>query len=917
MKTLAPPIVAHPPKDAGAPPATGSGPAFAGEGRRPLDSLFTPRSVVVIGATERANSVGRAVLENLGSFPGAIYAVNPRHSEVLGRRAYPRVDVLPEAPDLAVIVVPAPAVAEVVRECAALGVPAAIIISAGFRECGAAGTALEREVLDAARGRVRLLGPNCLGVMTPHHGLNATFAATMARPGSVACLSQSGALCTAILDWSLREQVGFSAFVSIGSMADIGWGDLIDYLGDDPHTKSIVCYMESIGDARAFLSAAREVAFTKPIVILKVGRTAAGARAAASHTGALTGADDVFSAACARAGVLRVRSVRELFDMAEVLAKQPRPRGPRLAILTNAGGPAALAADQAVTGGACLAELSAASVTALDRQLPAHWSRGNPVDLLGAADGALYARAARFLLDDEATDGLLVVLTPQSMTQPDDTAAQLVKVAAGSAKPVLASWMGGASVETGRAQLNAAGIPTYDTPDDAARAFALMWQHSQRIAALYERPALPTTRSELAEHRQMAGDVIARVRADGRTLLTELESNEVLAAYGIPVAATEGARSEEEAVAAARRIGFPVALKLWSETLTHKAQAGGVRLHLRNATQVRHAWRAIRAAVPAEHFCGVVVQPMIEDGGIELILGSSVDPQFGPVMLFGAGGSLVEVLGDRALALPPLNATLARHLIAQTRIHAALTGKGRRSALDPGRLEEILVHFSHLVAEQRWIAEIDVNPLLVSARGAIALDARVVLHAPNTTEAALPRLAIRPYPAEYVRELRLAELGPVTLRPIRPEDETLLIAFHRGLSERSVHERYFGLLPLDERIAHARLARICFSDYDREIVLVAEHHADGAPPEIIAVGRINRRTNAADAEFALLVSDPWQGHGLGFAVLSALIETGRCEGLRRIFGSVLADNAAMQHVCRKVGFRLRSHGGEVIAEIDL
>lgn len=886
---------------------------------RPLDALFTPRSIAVVGATERAGSVGRAVVDNLKTFPGTVHLVNPTHARVLGQRCYTRLTDIPEAPDLAVVVVPAAAVPGVVRECAEKGVPTAIIISAGFRESGPGGAALEREALAAAAGRVRLLGPNCLGVMTPHHGMNATFAATAALPGSVACISQSGALCTAILDWSLREQVGFSAFVSIGAMADIGWGDLIDHFGDDPHTKSIVCYMESVGDARAFLSAAREVAFSKPIVILKVGRTAAGSRAAASHTGALTGSDEVFSAAFARAGVLRVRTVEELFDMAEVLARQPRARGPRLSILTNAGGPAALAADQAVSSGAQLAELSPESLAALDRLLPPHWSHGNPIDLLGAADGALYGKAARIVLADAATDGLLVVLTPQAMTQAVETATHLAKAAAEHGKPVLASWMGGEAVEAGRAKLNASGVPTYDYPDEAARAFALMWRRSRDIEALYQRPDLQPVEPELAEHRAKASALIARIRESGRTLLTEIEANRVLAAYGLPIAATEGARSEEQAVAAAQRIGFPVVLKLWSETLTHKARVGGVRLNLRNAAQVRQAWRAIREAVSEhaglEHFTGVVVQPMIEHDGIELILGSSVDPQFGPVMLFGAGGSLVEVMGDRALALPPLNSTLVRRLMERTRIYAALTGKGRRAAVNLARLEEVLIRFSHLVAEQRWIAEVDVNPLLVTERGALALDARVVLHPPAMKDAALPRLAIRPYPAEYVRKVRLAGVGSVTLRPIRPEDETLLVAFHRSLSDRSVHQRYFGNIPLDSRIAHERLARICFCDYDREIALVAERAPKGKPREIIAVGRINRVRGTDEAQFAVLVGDPWQGHGIGTVLLRTLVEVGRREGLARITGTVLGANTAMQRVCREVGFQLRRQDDEFFAEI--
>ncbi len=739
MITLTEPIL-QPPSGAGA------GARAEASTQHPLSAFFRPRSVAVIGATDRGGSVGRAVLENLACFSGVVHPVTPAHSEVLGRRCFAKLGDIDEAPELAVIVVPAAAVPGVVRECAALGVTAAIIISAGFREAGAAGAALEREVLAAADGRMRLLGPNCLGAMSPHHGLNATFAAGIALPGRVACISQSGALCTAILDWSLGEKIGFSALVSTGAMADIGWGDLIDYFGNDPHTASIVCYMESVGDARAFLSAARNVAPRKPIVILKVGQTAAGARADASHTGALTGSDEVVSAAFQRAGVLRVRSIEELFDMAEVLARQPRPSGPRLAILTNAGGPAALAADQTVTSGANLAELSASTLGMLDTFLPHNWSHGNPVDILGAADGSLYGHAAEVLLRDDGIDGLLVVLTPQSMTQPEQTADELIKAVAGCTKPVLASWMGGDAVAVGRTRLGAAGIATYDYPDAAAHAFAMMWQHSSHLATLRERPEHPLINSQTEPHHRVVAERIAAIRQTGRTMLSELETNQILAAYGIPVAATEGARTEDEAVSAAEKTGFPVALKLWSHTLTHKARFGGVRLNIQNAGQVRNAWRGIREAVSAsasaDDFIGVVVQPMIEPGGIELIIGSSIDPQFGPVILFGAGGSLVEVLGDRALALPPLNTTLARRLIEQTRISAALKGKGRRAPLDLAALEDILVRFSRLVVEQRWISEIEVNPLLISAQGVVALDARAVLHPASTIDDQLPRLAL-------------------------------------------------------------------------------------------------------------------------------------------------------------------------------
>ena len=715
--------------------------------RSALDALFAPKSVALIGATDAAGSVGRALMENLRAFDGALYPVNPKRERVLGVKAFPSIAAVPDPVDLAVIVTPAATVPRIVGECAEAGVRGAVIISAGFKECGAAGVALEREIR-SNRGDMRIVGPNCLGLMIPALGLNATFAANLARPGNVAFLSQSGALCTAILDWSLRENVGFSAFVSLGSMLDVGWGDLIDHLGDDPQTKSIVCYMESVGDARAFLSAARAVAFTKPIIVIKVGHTAAAARAAASHTGAMTGSDAVLDAAFRRAGVLRVDTIEELFDMAEVLAKQPRPRGPRLSIVTNAGGPGALATDMVVTSGGQLAPLSPETLAALEALLPAEWSHGNPVDLLGAADAECYARSVEIALRDANTDGVLVVLTPQAMTDADTTAVRIAALAKSSAKPVLASWMGGASLDAARATLNAAGVPTYDYPDEAARAFALMWSYSDRLRLLYERPALRHAEDEGAEDRRAAERIIAAAREAGRTLLNEVESKRILATYGIPTVETVIAESEEDAVRHAKRLGWPVVLKVFSDKITHKTDVGGVQLDLHNAAAVRRAFRAIEKSVCAQvgagEFRGVTVQPMIARGGVELILGSSVDPQFGPVLLFGAGGELVEIMEDRALGLPPLTVTLARRLMERTRIFRALAGVRGRAPVDIDALAELLVSFSHLVAEQRWIAEIDINPLLASAARLLALDARILLHPPETSVHQLPRLAI-PY----------------------------------------------------------------------------------------------------------------------------------------------------------------------------
>lgn len=891
--------------------------------RHALDSLFAPRSIAVVGATETPRSVGRAVMENLSSFGGRLFPINPKRKTLFDKPAFPRLSALPEAPDLAVIATPAAAVPGVIAECAVAGVKGAIIISAGFKETGERGRELEHQILAIVRrSGMRIVGPNCLGVMLPHSGLNATFAAGMARPGNVAFLSQSGALCTAILDWSLGEGVGFSAFVSLGSMLDVGWGDLIDFLGDDPQTRSIVCYMESVGDARAFLSAAREVSFTKPIVVIKVGRTEAAAKAAASHTGSLTGSDAVLDAAFRRVGVLRVNTIGELFDSAEGLAKQPRPRGPRLAIVTNAGGPGALATDMLVTSGGQLSALKPETLAALDQLLPPAWSHGNPVDVLGAADADLYARAIEIVLRDDNADGVLVVLTPQAMTDIGGTAARLARLAESSPKPLLASWMGGAALDAARATLNAARIPTYDYPDAAARAFALMWRYSDHLRLLYERPSLPQIDGSAPENRRKAEHVVATVRKTGRTLLTEVESKRVLAAYGIPTVETLVARHSEEAVQHAETLGFPVVLKVFSETITHKTDVGGVHLNLANPTAVRHAWRAIKesvsARVGAEQFLGVTVQPMIPSDGIELIIGSSIDPQFGPVLLFGAGGQLVEIMQDRALGFPPLTATLARRLMERTRIFQALSGVRGRNAVDLGALTQLLVSFSHLVAEQRWIAEVDVNPLLASSQRLLALDARIVLHPSCIAEDQIPRLAIRPYPAEYVSHLQLDDGAHVTLRPIRPEDEDLLIAFHSTLSEESVRFRYLSPLPLETRVAHQRLVRICFSDYEREIAIVVEH-GKATARKIVAVGRLNRLQNRDEAEFAVVVSDAWQRRGLGTLLLETLIRIGRAEKIEHITGTILQSNHAMLSLCRRFGFQLaRPLDGDVTtAELRL
>ncbi len=894
-------------------------------GRRPLDVFFRPRTVAVIGATETANSVGRTVLWNLltSPFGGAVFPVNPKRPSVLGVKAYPSVKAVGEPVDLAVLVTPAPTVPGLLGECIEAGVGGAVVISAGFREAGPEGVALERQARERLRGSpMRVIGPNCLGVMAPLSGLNATFAQAMARPGKVAFLSQSGALCTAVLDWGLRENVGFSAFFSLGSMLDVGWGDLIDYLGDDPHTQSILLYVESIGNARAFLSAAREVAFHKPIIVLKAGRTDAAAHAAASHTGALTGSDEVLDAAFQRCGVLRVNRISDLFYVADVLAKQPRPKGPRLTILTNAGGPGVLAVDALLTNGGELAPLAPETTEALDQFLPPHWSHGNPIDVLGDASPERYARAVEIAVKAPDSDGLLVVLTPQAMTDPTQTAEHLKAHARQWDRPVFASWMGAAQVAAGTAILSQAGIPVFPYPDTAALVFTYTWRYTYNLRGLYEAPALPLGPSERAPERARAGEVLRAAGAAGRTILTEPESKELLAAYGIPTVPTHVATSEAEAVRRAEEIGYPVVLKLLSKTITHKTDVGGVRLNLGSADQVRESYRAIEASVceraGAEHFQGVTVQPMIRADGYELIVGSSIDAQFGPVLLFGSGGQLVEVFEDRALALPPLNAVLARRLMEQTRIYTALRGVRGRAPIDLPALEQVLVRFSQLVVEQPRIKEIDVNPLLASPERLLALDARVVLHGPELADEELPCPAVRPYPVQYVSPHALKDGSAVTIRPIRPDDEPLMVKFHEVLSEQSVYYRYFRPFKLSQRVTHERLARLCFIDYDRQMALVAEKRgAQGDAPEIVGVGRMTRVPGTAEADVAVLVADRHQRAGLGTELVTRLVKVAREEKVGRLIADVLPQNAGMLRVFEKVGFRRRKGADDTVAEVEL
>ncbi len=885
---------------------------------QPLSAFFAPQTVAVIGATERPGSVGRTLLWNLisSSFGGTVFPVHPTRTSVLGIKAYPAVGEIPEQVDLAMIAIPAQHVPAVIDQCGIAGVKGVIILSAGFREIGTAGIELEKTILTTARRyQMRILGPNCLGLMCPTTGLNATFAGTMARPGSVGFISQSGALCTSILDWSLQENVGFSAFVSIGAMLDIDWGDLIYYLGDDPATHSIVIYMEAIGNARSFLSAAREVALSKPIIVIKSGRTQLAAQAAASHTGALAGSDEALDAAFRRCGVLRVNTIDELFNLSEVLSKQPRPRGKRLTILTNAGGPGVLATDALIRSGGELASLSPETIDTLDTLLPTHWSRQNPIDILGDATPDRYGAALDVLAKDANSDGLLVILTPQAMTEPAATAAQLqTRAHQWKEKPLLASWMGTDMVAAGEAQLNQSSIFTLPYPDAAAQVFTLMAQYNDNLHALYETPSVTTTP---AFDKILIPELFARARAANRLLLSEWESKQLLQAYGIPTVTTKLANSADEAVALAEQIGYPVVLKLHSHTITHKTDVGGVKLNLSDETAVRAAYKAIMSIGQPEDCLGVTVQPMVARNGFELIVGSSVDPQLGPVLLFGSGGQLVEIYRDRALGLPPLNTTLARRMMEQTQVYKALKGVRGQASVNLVALEQLLVRFSQLVVTYPEIKEIEINPLLASAEQLLALDARVVLHGADITGEQLPKSAIRPYPHQYIKPWTLPDGMAVTIRPICPEDEPLIVAFHQTLSEESIYFRYFHLIKLQARVAHERLTRICFIDYDREMALVAEHQdTDTGEQKILGVARLSRLHGLNEAEFGMLINDQYQGRGLGTELLRSLVTIGRAEGLTRISADILSKNKAMQHICSKLGFTIQRKLGEVQAYLD-
>ena len=873
-----------------------------------LDAIFKPRRIALVGASPNPRSVAGTVLRNLvgSGFRGVVYPLNPSLESVLGIACWPDVKSLPHRPDLAVVCSPAAEVPAAVRACGEAGVRGVVVVSAGFRETGAEGLALEQQVLAEARRfhGLRLVGPNCLGFIVPELSLNVTFAEGMPKSGSVAFLSQSGALCTAVLDWAIDQGLGFSYFVSIGNMLDVDFGDLIDYFGEHENTRSILLYVESIRDARRFLSAARAFARSKPIIAYKAGRFPESARAAASHTGALASEDEVFDAAFARAGIVRVYEIADIFHCAELVGRHRAPAGSRLGIVTNAGGPGVMAADGLIARRGALAELSAATLAALDECLPPAWSRGNPVDVLGDANSKRYARAVEIVAAEPGVDAVLAILTPQAMTNPTATAKELGELAGRLRKPILAAWMGGGRMRAGLEILARAGVASYGTPAEAVQAFMTLVTYARNLEALHETPReipveFPLDRREL---RERFG---ALVPAEG-DMLSEAASKAVLAAYGIPVTRPVAAADAGAAVRAAREAGYPVALKLDSPDVTHKSDVGGVALDLADDAAVRAAYERILAAArqraPGARVSGVTVQRMVRaSDGVEMIVGARMDPVFGAVILVGMGGITTEVLRDRALGLPPLNERLARRMLESLRAWPLLEGYRGRPGVDLDRLIEVLMRFSYLVADTPEIRELDVNPLLVTPSEVVALDARVLVDRALVARPGKPyaHLALRPYPEELVRRITLRDGEALTLRPIRPEDEPHWMAMLAACSRETIYMRFRYMFQWS---IHEAATRYCFTDYDREIAMVAER--EGGEPRLVGVGRLVADPEHETAEYAVLVADAWQNRGLGGRLTDACEEIARGWGLRRIVAQTTADNPRMLALFHKRGFTI-------------
>ena len=888
-----------------------------------LDKIFNPQSVAIIGASDVEGSVGYAIVKNFETgYAGKVYLVNLRKPEILGVKTYQKVEQIPDPVDLAMIATPAKTVPAVVEECGRAGVRGVIIVSAGFKETGAEGKELEAKILEVKKKYgLRVIGPNCIGVIRPRIGLNATFVDKMPKAGNIAFLSQSGALGSAILDWAIHENIGFSNFVSVGSMIDVDFGDLIDYFGTDPKTKSILMYVEGITEARKFMSAARHFARTKPIIVVKAGKFSESAKAVASHTGSLSGEDAIYDAAFKRAGVVRVEEIEDLFNSAEVLGTQPLPRGPDLAVITNAGGPGVMATDALIAKGGKLAKLSPKTLDALNRVLPPFWSKGNPIDVLGDAGADRYKTAVEACLNDPGIDGVLIIFTQQAVSEAVEiakTIVELVKSRAHQNKTILTSFMGYGAVQEANSILNANNIPTYSTPENAIKTYMYMHQYQRNLGLIYETPEERPV--DMAPPKRPIMVILRNVAAEDRELLTEDEAKKLLEYYNFPVVKTEVATTANEAVAFAHQIGYPVVLKILSPQIVHKTDAGGVVLDLNSDAEVKQAFDIIlqraKGYKPDAEIIGVTVQPMITRKGFEIILGGKTDPLFGPVILFGMGGVGVELFKDYSIGLPPLNSTLIRRMMEETKVYQLLKGYRNVPPANLKLLEETILMFSQLLIDFPQIKEIDINPLLINEKEACILDARIKIDKEKVFRKFEPHehLVISPYPKRYETQWKLKNGQEVLLRPIKPEDEPMWLEMFQSFSEESIRYRFFQLL---KDTPHEVRVRYCNIDYDREIAIVAELSEENHR-RILGVGRLSIEPDGKSGELAFIIGDQWQGLGLGTKVVDYVLEIAKEMGVETVYAIMLPDNRRALNLTKKMGFKLEYlDDGTVKGVLDL
>jgi acetyltransferase len=872
-----------------------------------LDKIFNPQSVAIIGASDSEGSVGYAIVKNFTrlGYAGKVYFVNIRKPEILGTKTYLSITAIPEPVDLAIIATPAKTVPDMVEECGKAGVKGAIIVSAGFKETGPEGKILEQKILENAKKYgIRIVGPNCIGIIRPRTNLNATFVDKVPKAGNIAFLSQSGALGSAILDWAIHENIGFSNFVSVGSMIDVDFGDLIDYFGTDPKTKSILMYVEGITEARKFMSAARHFARTKPIIVVKSGKFSESAKAAASHTGSLSGEDAIYDAAFKRAGIVRVEEIADLFNAAEVLGTQPLPKGSNLAIITNAGGPGVMTTDALIGHRGKLAPLSKKTLDSLNAVLPNFWSHGNPIDVLGDAKADRYRAAVEACLNDPNVDGILVIFTQQAVSESIEIAKSIVELVKGKAyqnKTILTSFMGYGAVQEANNILNANNIPTYSTPEQAVKTYMTMYQYQRNVELIYETP------EELlmdAPPRRPVNVIFKNAALDGREVLTEDEAKKVLKYYNFPVVKTHVANNVEEAVYYAQQVGFPVVLKILSPQIIHKSDVGGVILNVHTPDEVRSAFETLiqRATAynPDAQIIGVTVQPMIQKKGYEVILGGKCDPIFGPVILFGMGGVGVELFKDYSIGLPPLNTTLIRRMMEETKIYKLLKGYRGSPPADMKKLEETILQFSQLLIDFPQIKEIDINPLLINEREAIVLDARIVIDKEAVCKKFEPHehLVISPYPKKQEKLWGLKNGQDVLLRPIKPEDEPMWLEMFQNFSEESIRYRFFQML---KDTPHEVRVRYCNVDYDREIAIVAELLEEGRR-KILGVSRISVEPDGKSGEMAFIVGDRWQNLGLGTEMVDYTLDIATQMGVENVYAIMLPDNYRALSLTKKMGF---------------